>query len=158
MSVSREAFGGRERVQRASLRLRQPQRRQVEERSGGKVAQHRRDGGNLRTTGIEPAQADGVELLIPPKMAKSPLRRAREPEPKPGGSEAALACKQRLRREAGKEICKQPAAASETAHAGLESYPGLGQITVRGLAKAQCAALWCAWASNILPLAAALPG
>jgi hypothetical protein len=66
----------------------------VEERSGGKVEKHRRDGGNLRTTGIEPAQADGVELLIPPKMAKSALRRGREPEPKPGGSEAVLAWKQ----------------------------------------------------------------
>ena len=99
-----------------------------------------------------------MEPLIPLEMAKSPLRRAREPEPKSGDSEAVLAWKQHLRSEAGKEICKQPAAASETAHAGLESYPGLGQITVRGLAKAQCAALWCAWASNILPLAAALPG
>jgi hypothetical protein len=74
---------------------------------------------SLRSAGIEPAQSEGVELFVPPKMAKRALRRGRELEPKPGDREAVLACKQRLRREAGKEIYKQPAATSETVHADL---------------------------------------
>jgi len=55
--------------------------------------------------------------------------------------------------EAGKQIYKQRAATSETVNADLRSYRGLGQITVRGLAKAQCVALWCPWrtTSCILP-------
>jgi hypothetical protein len=63
-----------------------PMRQQVEERSGAQVEQHLLDGGYLRTADIEQAQSEGVELFIPPKMAKSPLRRGRELEPKPGDS------------------------------------------------------------------------
>jgi hypothetical protein len=141
-----------------SAGLSAPMRQQVEERSGEQVEQHLLDGGYLRTADIEQAQSDGVELFIPPKMAKSPLRRGRELEPKQGDSEAVLAWKQRMRSEAGKEIYKQRAATSETVNADLRSYRGLGQITVRGLAKAQCVALWCALAFNILHFAAALLG
>lgn len=141
-----------------SAGLSEPMRQQVEERSGGKVQQHLLDGGYLRTADIQQAQADGVELFIPPKMAKSPLRRGRELEPKPGDSEAILAWKRRMSSEAGKQIYKQRAATSETVNADLRSYRGLGQITVRGLAKAQCVALWCALAYNILHFAAVLLG
>ena len=141
-----------------SAGLSEPMRRQVEQRSGGKVEQHLLDGGYLRTADIEQAQADGVELFIPPKMAESPLRRGRELEPKKGDSEAVLAWKRRMSSEAGKETYKQRAATSETVNADLRSYRGLGQITVRGLAKAQCVALWCALAYNILHFAAMLLG
>src|SRR5271157_1091574 len=141
-----------------SAGLSEPLRRQVEQRSGGKVEQHLLDGGYLRTADIEQAQADGVELFIPPRMAKSPLRRGRELEPKRGDSKAVLEWKQRMCSEAGKETYKQRAATSETVNADLRSYRGLGQITVRGLVKAQCAVLWCALAYNILHFAAALLG
>ena len=141
-----------------SAGLSDPMRQQVEERSGGQVQQHLLDGGYLRTADIEQAQADGVELFIPPKTAKSPQNRGRELEPKPGDSEAVLAWKRRMSSEAGKEIYKQRAATSETVNADLRSYRGLGQITVRGLAKAQCVALWCALAYNILHFAASLLG
>ena len=141
-----------------SAGLSEPMRRQVEERSGGKVEQHLLDGGYLRTADIQQAQADGVELFIPPKTAKSPLRRGRELEPKKGDSVAVLEWKQRMSSEAGKETYKQRAATSETVNADLRSYRGLGQITVRSLAKAQCVALWCALAYNIPHFAAALLG
>jgi transposase len=141
-----------------SAGLSEPMRQQVEERSGGQVEQHLLDGGYLRTADIEQAQADGVELFMPPKTAKSPKNRGRELEPKPGDSAAVLAWKRRMSSEAGKQIYKQRAATSETVNADLRSYRGLGQITVRGLAKAQCVALWCALAYNILHFAAALLG
>ncbi len=141
-----------------SAGLSEPMRQQVEERSGGKVEEHLLDGGYLRTADIEQAQADGVEVFMPPKTAKSLKNRGRELEAKPGDSAAILAWKQRMRSEAGKEIYKQRAATSETVNADLRSYRGLGQITVRGLAKAQCVALWCALAYNILHFAAALLG
>ena len=141
-----------------SAGLNEPMRRQVEERSGSKVEQHLLDGGYLRTAYIQQAQADGVELFIPPKMAKSPLRRGLELEPKPSDSEAVLAWKRRMSSEAGKEIYKQRAATSETVNADLRSYRGLGQITVRGLAEAQRVAFWCALAYNILHFAAVLLG
>jgi len=141
-----------------SAGLSEPLRQQVEARSGGQVEQHLLDGGYLRTADIEQAHTDGVELFMPPKTAKSPKNRGRELEPKRGDSEAVLAWKRRMRGEAGKEIYKQRAATSETVNADLRCYRGLGQITVRGLAKAQCVALWCALAYNILHFAAALLG
>jgi transposase len=141
-----------------SAGLSEPMRQQVDERSGGKVEQHLLDGGYLRTADIVQAQADGVELFMPPKTAKSAKNRGRELEPKPGDSAAVIAWKRRMSSEAGKEIYKQRAATSETVNADLRSYRGLGQITVRGLAKAQCVALWCAMAYNILHFAAALLG
>lgn len=47
-----------------------------------------------------------------------------------------------------KEIYKQRAATSDTVNADLRTYRGLSQITVRGLQKAKCVALWCALAYN----------
>jgi hypothetical protein len=52
--------------------------------------------------------------------------------------------------EEGKEIYRERAATSETVNADLRTYRGLTQITVRGLKKARCVALWCALAYNLL--------
>jgi hypothetical protein len=52
--------------------------------------------------------------------------------------------------ETGKQIYRQRAATSETVNADLRTYRGLTQITVRGLQKARCVALWCALAYNLL--------
>jgi transposase len=136
--------------------LSEPMREQVEQRSGRKVEEHLLDGGYLRKDDIEQAHAQGVELFVPPKSAKDPRNRGRELEPKRGDSEAVLAWKQRMASEAGKEIYKQRAATSETVNADLRSYRGLTQITVRGLHKAKCVALWCALAYNVMHFAAAL--
>jgi hypothetical protein len=138
--------------------LSEPMRQQVEKRSGGKVEQHLLDGGYMRIVDIEQAHTAGVEVFMPPKTAKSPKNRGKELEPRRGDSEAILAWKRRMNSETGKEIYKERAATSETVNADLRSYRGLGQITVRGLAKAQCVALWCALAYNILHFAAALLG
>jgi len=136
--------------------LSEPMRRQVEERTGGKIAQHLIDGGYMRTPDIEQAHAHGVELFVPPKPARHAPNQGRELEPKSGDTEAVLAWKRRMAGEEGKEIYKQRAATSETVNADLRSYRGLTQITVRGLNKARCVALWCALAYNLMHFGHAL--
>jgi len=133
-----------------------PMRRQVEQRTGGKVQQQLIDGGYLRKDDIEAAHAQGVELFVPPKPARNPKNRNRELEPKHGDSEAVQAWKRRMATEEGKEIYKERAATSETVNADLRSYRGLTQLTVRGLEKITCVALWCALAYNLMHFAAAL--
>ena len=131
-------------------------RAQVEQRSGGKVDQHLLDGGYLRMADIEQAQQQGVELFVPPKPARDMRRRGRELEPKAGDSEAVLAWKRRMASAEGQAIYRQRAATSETVNADLRSHRGLTQLTVRGLAKAKCVALWCALAYNVMHFGAAL--
>jgi hypothetical protein len=67
-----------------------------------------------------------------------------------------LAWKQRMRSAEGKQIYKQRGATSETLNADLRTYRGLGRLTVRGLAKLRCVALWCALAYNIMHFATEL--
>jgi transposase len=136
--------------------LSEPMREQVERRSGGQVKQHLLDGGYLRIEDIERGQAQGVELFLPPKPARSPERRGRELEAKPGDSAAVRAWKQRMASAEGQEIYRQRAATSETVNADLRSYRGLTQLTVRGLNKMRCVALWCALAYNLLHFGKAL--
>ena len=133
-------------------------RRQVEQRTGGKVEQQLIDGGYMRSDDIEQAHGTGVELFVPPKPAKNPQNQGRELEPKRGDSEAVLAWKRRMASEAGKEIYKQRAATSETVNADLRSYRGLTQFTVRGMAKIKCVALWCALAYNLMHFGTVLLG
>jgi len=136
--------------------LSQPMREQVERRTGRAVEQHLLDGGYLRIADLEQAHQLGVALFVPPRLAKLPHCRGRELEPKPGDSEGVLAWKRRMASAEGKEIYRQRAASSETVNADLRSYRGLTQLTVRGLAKAKCVALWCALAYNVMHFGAAL--
>jgi hypothetical protein len=139
-----------------SVGLSEPMRQQVEQRTGGKVEQHLIDGGYMRKDDIEQAHVHGVELFVPPKGARSPLNRGCELEPKRCDTEAVLCWKRRMASEEGKEIYKQRAATSETVNVDLRTYRGLSQMTVRGLAKARCVALWCALAYNVMHFANAL--
>jgi hypothetical protein len=139
-----------------SAGLSAPMRQQVEERTGGKVKEHLMDGGYLRIEDIEEAHEQGVSVYVPPKPARNPEKRGQELEPKPGDSEAVRAWKERMKSEDGKEVYQQRAATSETVNAELRTWRGLGRITVRGLAKARCIALWCALAYNVMHFATLL--
>jgi len=139
-----------------SAGLSEPMREQVEQRSGGRVEQHLLAGGYLRMADIEQAHEQGVELFVPPKPARDVRRRGRELEAKAGDSAAVLAWKRRMASAQGKEIYRQRAATSETVNADLRSYRGLTQLTVRGLAKIKCVALWCALAYNVMHFGPAL--
>jgi transposase len=133
-----------------SAGLSEPMRQQVEQRTGQVVQQHLMDGGYLRNEDLERAHAAGAELFLPPKPARNPSRRGHELEPKPGDSEAVLDWKKRMASEQGKELYKLRASTSETINADLRTYRGLSQLTVRGLKKAKCVALWCALAYNVM--------
>jgi transposase len=136
-----------------SAGLSEPMRQQVEERTGQVVQQHLMDGGYLRYEDLEQAHAAEVELFVPPKPARNPSRRGYELEPKRGDSEAVLDWKQRMASEQGKEIYKLRASTSETINADLRTYRGLSPLTVRGLEKAKCVALWCALDYNVMHFA-----
>ena len=139
-----------------SAGLSEPMRRQVERRSGGKVEQHLLDGGYLRREDIERAHGQEVELFVPPKPARARENRGRELESKAGDNTAVAAWKQRMASAEGQEIYKQRASTSETVNADLRSYRGLTQLTVRGLNKIRCVALWCALAYNVMHFSKAL--
>jgi transposase len=139
-----------------SAGLSEPMRQQVEQRTAGKVEQHLVDGGYLRMEDIVDAHQQGVELFVPPKPARNPQNRGHELEPKPSDSEAIRAWKQRMESEEGKKIYKQRAATSETVNAELRTYRGLAPLTVRGLNKIKCVALWCAVAYNLTHFSKAL--
>ena len=130
--------------------LSEPMRQQVEERTGKKIEQHLLDGGYMRKQDIENAHAQGVELFVPAKPARNRQNQGRELEPKAGDSAAVLNWKRRMASEQGKQIYKQRAATSETVNADLRTYRGLGQITVRGMNKVKCVAIWCALAYNLM--------
>jgi len=141
-----------------SAGLSTPMRQQVEERTRGKVKEPLLDGGYLKTKDMEEAHDPGAALYVPPKPARHPQKRGHELEPKAGDSKAVRDWKQRMSSTEGKEIYRQRAATSETVNAELRSWRGLSRITVRGLAKARCIALWCALAYNIVHFAAHLVG
>jgi transposase len=139
-----------------SANLSEPMRKQVEERTGLKVQQHLLDGGYLKLDDIEQAHAQGVELFMPPKPARTPGTRGKELEPKPGDSAAIAAWKKRMSSEEGRHIYKERASTSETVNADLRTHRGLTPLVVRSLPKARCVALWCAMAYNVMHFATKL--
>jgi transposase len=126
----------------------EPMRRQVEQRSGQKVQEHLYDGGYVTTEMIERAQADGVTIYGPPKPARNKEKHGDEFTPRAGDSEAIEQWRLRMGGEPGKDIYKQRGATSETINAQMRRS-GLVQLTVRGLRKARCVALWAALAYNL---------
>jgi len=119
----------------------------------------RRRAAREREARLEQAIAELPELKKRPEEA---ARRAghgecgRELEPRPGDSDAVRAWKERMGSAEGKEIYKQRASTSETVNADLRCHRGLVPMTVRGLKKARCVALWCALAYNVMHIGAAL--
>jgi transposase len=130
--------------------LAEPMRKQVEDRSGAKVQEHLMDGGFLVLEEIDTAAESDVTLYAPVPKPRDPARAGTEYVPKPTDSEAQAQWRQRMGSEAGKTVYRQRAATSETVNADLKQHRGLVQLTVRGLAKAKCVALWCALAYNLM--------
>jgi transposase len=134
----------------------QPMRQQVQERSGQEVKEHLADGGYLKLQEVQEAQEQNVSLYIPPKPPRNKEQRASEYEPMPSDSEVIRQWRQRMGSAQGQRIYRQRASTSETINADLKSFRGLVQLTVRGLAKAQCVALWSALAYNLMHFGQAL--
>lgn len=136
--------------------LAEPMRRQVEDRTGRKVAEHLMDGGFLVLEEIDRAADSGVTVYAPPPKPRDPAKAGGEYDPKPGDSPAQADWRKRMGSDEGRAVYRQRAATSETVNADLKQHRGLVQLTVRGLAKAKCVALWCALAYNLLHFGTAL--
>lgn len=136
--------------------LAEPMREQVEHRTAQKVGEHLMDGGFLVLSEIDTAVDQGVTLFVPPTIPRDPEKRDQRYQPKPTDTEAQAAWRVRMGTEEAKEIYRQRAATIETANADLKQHRGLGQLTVKGLAKGKCVALWCALAYNLLHFGPAL--
>jgi hypothetical protein len=136
--------------------LAEPMRRQVEQRTGGTVREHLMDGGFLVMDEIDRAAESNVTVYAPPPKPKDPANEGAQYQPKPTDSPAQADWRRRMGSEEGKAVYRQRAATSETVNADLKEHRGLVQLTVRGLAKARCVALFCALAYNLLHFGTAL--
>jgi transposase len=128
----------------------EPMRQQVESRTGQKVHEHLADGGYLTFNDLDNAAGQNVTLYVPPKPPRDPAKFGSEYEPRDSDSDAVNQWRQRMGSDEAKEIYKQRAATIETVNADLKTHRGLVQLTVRGLKKAKCVALWCALAYNLM--------
>jgi len=133
-----------------------PLRRQVQQRTGLKVQEHLMDGGYLVLDEIDEAAAQGVRLFIPPPAPRDPAKAGIQYQPKPEDSPAQSIWRRRMGSEEGKAVYQERASTVETANGDLKTHRGLGPLTVRGLAKAKCVALWCALAYNLVHFGSAL--
>jgi transposase len=139
-------------------RLAEPMRQQVQERTGRKVDEHLMDGGFLVLDEINTAAEQGVTLFVPPTIPRDPEKLDQRYQAKPTDTEAQAAWRARMGSEEAKQIYRERAATVETVNADLKQHRGLLQLTVKGLAKGQCVALWCALAYNVMHFGPALMG
>lgn len=134
----------------------EPMRTQVQRRTGRTVAEHLYDGGYVKTEHIERADAQGVTVYAPPKPPKNKDKRGDEFVPRKTDSQAVVRWRGRMGSPQGQQVYKQRASTSETINAQQRRGGGLVQLTVRGIAKATCVALWSALAYNVVLFAGAL--
>jgi transposase len=134
----------------------EPMRRQVQGRTGHTVEEHLLDGGYLALEQIDRAAEAGVTLYVPPKPPRNTEKRGSEYDPRPTDTEAQKAWRARMNTEPAKAVYKQRASTSETVNADLKTHRGLDRLTVRGLPKVRCVALWSALAYNVMHFAVAL--
>jgi hypothetical protein len=97
-----------------------------------------------------------VTIFAPPPTPRDPSKAGTQYDPKPTDSPAQAQWRERMGTPSAKAIYKERAATIETANADLKQHRGLTQLTVRGLAKSKCVALWCALAYNLMHFGAAL--
>lgn len=135
----------------------EPMREQVERRTGQRVEQHLYDGGYVKTEAIERAEEQGVTVYAPPKPPRNKEQRGDEFVPRKGDSESIVRWRERMGSEVGKQVYKQRASTIETINA-QQRRSGLVQLTVRGIGKSTCVALWSALAYNVVLFATALRG
>jgi len=156
--TSRAIVGVEVRSEGVDTGLSEPMRRQVQARTGKKVRRHLVDGGYLSLQEIERATAEGVWMYVPPKPPRNRARRRNGCEPKPEDSSALAAWRRRMGSKRGQIIYRRRAATSETVNADLKTFRGLGPLTVRGLHKIHCVALWSVLAYNLMHFGTALLG
>lgn len=140
----------------SDARLSEPMRRQAEARTGARASEWLMDGGYVGLGSLEAAAAEGVTVYAPVPKAKRKDGDRHAPRETDGPGVAEW--RARMKTEEAKAIYKKRASTSETVNADLKTHRGLGPLTVRGLAKVKCAALWSALAYNLLHFGGALIG
>jgi transposase len=136
----------------------QPIRQQIKRRTGQTPNEHLLDGGYFTKEMVDRAAEEQVSVYVPLKPPRNAEKNGDEFTPRAGDSEAMKQLRQRMGSEAGKEIYEQRASTSETINADLRCHRGLRGLTVRGLKKLTCIALWSALAYNVMHFAGALSG
>jgi transposase len=136
--------------------LSEPMRRQVEERTGGKVSEHLLDGGYVNLEAIDRAAGQEVEIYMPVPEPNKNSKAADRFQRRQEDTDAVADWRSRMNTEQAQEIYQQRASTSETINADARTYRGMSPLSVRGIAKATCVALWSALAYNLLHFAWAL--
>jgi transposase len=131
-------------------------RDRIKRRSGQIPAEHLLDGGYLTKHAVDAAAADQVRLYIPPKPPRNAAKNGDEFVPRTGDSQAMKDLRLRMGTEQAKTIYQQRGSTSETINADLRCCRGLGQLTVRGVKKVTCLALWSALAYTLMHFAKGL--
>jgi len=130
-------------------------RRQVEERTGGKVVEHVVDGNYVALGEIDRAAEQGVTVYAPVPKAKAAGQDRFAP--RKTDTPAVAEWRARMNTPEGREAYRDRARTCETVNADLKTHRGLGPtLPGRGAGKVLCAALWSALAYNLLHFGAAL--
>ena len=106
------------------------------------------DGGYAKLESIERAEQAGVAIYAPPQQARRPD--VDSTKPKKNDSPGVAAWRKRMGTERGKAIYKDRATIAEGTNADLRTWRGLDRISVTGIAKVLCVALWSAIAFNLM--------
>ena len=138
--------------------LAEPMRRQVEERMGQSPQEQFIDGGYVSEETVERAAEQGVTLFMPPRPAQNPEKLGDEYQPRADDSPAIAEWRRRMGTAEAQAAYLQRASTSETVNADLRCWRGLGWLTIRGIGKITCLALWSALAYNLLHFGKALIG
>jgi len=131
-------------------------RQQVEDRTGQKVSEHLIDGGYVNYDAIDTAAADDVTLYMPVPKPPANAKQQDRYAPRKDDSEAVAQWRARMKTDEAKKIYRQRAATSETINADTRTNRGMAPLSVRGIGKATCVALWSALAYTVLTFSTAL--
>jgi transposase len=136
--------------------LSESMRQQVQERTGQKVSEHLLDGGYMNYEAIDNAAAANVTIYMPVPKPSANAKEQDRYAPREDDSPAVAQWRARMNTEQAKEIYKQRAATSETINADTRTQRGLSPLSVRGIGKVTCIALWSALAYMVLTFSGAL--
>lgn len=138
--------------------LDKPMREQIKQRSGQTPCEHLVDGGYFTKEMVDRAADEQVTVYVPLKPPRNAAKNGDEFVPRPTDSDAMKALRQRMGSEAGQMIYHQRGSTSETINADLRYHRGLREVTMRGIKKVTCIALWSALAYNVMHFAGVLSG
>jgi transposase len=136
--------------------LSESMRQQVQDRTGQKVSEHLIDGGYVNYDAIDNAAAAEVTLYMPVPRPGANAKEQDRYAPRKDDSEATAQWRARMNTDQAKETYKQRASTSETINADTRTNRGLAPLSVRGIEKVTCVALWSALAYTVLTFSTAL--